>query len=375
MRKKGLFVVLFTFMIVLSGACGADEDYSKLLAGKEVIPASHPNIAYIGRVSFADPESPCFNYPGVEIRAVFEGTSLGMMVKKNSGYFMVTIDNGEPFKVESGKNNSIVTLADDLSEGMHEVKVMLVYEAFQRNPEFRGFILDEGKTLPVAPVLPERKMEFIGNSITCGFGNEDTDPDANFKDETENHYYTYAAATARAFDAQSMVVARSGIGIYRNFGGPVTGSNDCLPAIYNKTLFNDSRETWDFSRYTPDVDCINLGTNDVGQSYDAGLLEEGYRSFLKTLRGNYPKAKIIFLTGSMLGGDRLRVVQTALDKVTDEANAAGDKEVYRFDMSPQDGKLGYGAAWHPSKEQQLKGASELIPFIQQITGWDVVQTF
>jgi len=375
MEKKGVFVVFLIFFIMLSGACQSENADDALLEGKVVIPASHPNIAYIGRVSFANPESPCFTYPGVQIRAVFEGRSLSMKVKPNSGYFMVEIDDKEPFKVESGKNNSVIALADNLTEGKHEVKVMLVYEAFQRRPEFRGFVLDEGSTLPEAPVLPERKIEFIGNSITCGFGTEVTDPDAPFKDETENHYYTYAAATARAFDAQSLVVARSGIGIYRNYDGPKDGSSDCLPALYNQTLFKDPTEIWDFARYTPDVVCINLGTNDVGQTYDYNLLENGYRNFLKTVRGNYPQAKIVLLTGSMLQGERLQAVKNALDTVMNEANAAGDKNVYRFDMSTQDGKLGYGAGWHPSKEQQLKGAAELVPFIQQITGWEIVETF
>lgn len=367
--KKNIFsLIVFFFAALSASACQAQEPV--------FIPANHPNIVYMGRVSFKDPLSPCFTYPGVEVRAVFEGTSLSVKMKPNSGYFMVGIDDKEPFKIAVLENDSIIELAKGLPDTQHEVKIMLVYEGFQRRPEFRGFIVDPGKGLPVAPTLPERKIEFIGNSITCGYGTEVNDASAPFKDETENHYYTYAAITARAFDAQSLVVARSGIGIYRNFNGPKTGSPDCMPAMYNQTLFQDTTELWDFKKYTPDLVCINLGTNDVStKPYDTKLLEQGYRNFLQTVRRNYPGAKIILLSGCMLNGKALKDVQTALNNVAAEARAAGDDAVYRFDLSPQDGSLGYGASYHPSKAQQLKGARELIPFVQQITGWEVVERF
>lgn len=338
---------------------------------KTYIPADHPNISYIGRVSFTNPESPCFTYPGVQIRALFEGTSIAMQAKPNSGYFMVEIDNHEPFKIAFLENDSLITLAEGLTDSTHEVRITLAYEGYLRRPEFRGFILDPGKNLPAVPALPKRKMEFIGNSITCGYGIETDQPSAPFKDETENHYYTFAAITARAFDAQNMVVARSGIGVYRNYNAPVTGSPNSMPHMYNQTLFQDSTEVWDFSRYTPDVVCINLGTNDVStKPYDMRLLENAYRGFLSTVRTNYPQAKIVLLTGCMLSGKALQDVKDALDKVTAEAAQAGDRNIYRFDLTPQDGTLGYGASWHPSKAQQQKSAGELIPFIEKITGWE-----
>lgn len=356
-RIGGLLALLFLFVATARGSV--------------FIPADHPYIAYVGRVSFTHPASPCFTYPGVQIRTLFEGTSLAMKAKPNSGYFMVEIDRGEAFKIGFTENDSILTLAQGLEDKTHEVCITLAYEGYIRRPEFRGFYLDEGKTLPARPVLPSRKIEFIGNSITCGYGTEVDDPQAPFKDETENHYHTYAAATARALDAQSWVVARSGIGIYRNYNGPKEGSPDCMPARYDQTLFSDSTERWDFTRFTPDVVCINLGTNDVStQPYDPVRLEEAYRGFLRTVRGHYPKAKIVLLSGCMLKDRPLKDVTNALDRVAAEAQAAGDTEVYRFDLTPMDGSLGYGASWHPSKAQQYKCAGELTAFIRSITGWD-----
>ena len=43
--------------------------------------------------------------------------------------------------------------------------------------------------------------------------------------------------------------------------------------------------------------------------------------------------------------------------------------VYRFDMSPQTGALGYGADYHPSRRQANKMAKELSAYLTKITGW------
>ena len=332
------------------------------------IPAGDSNIAYCGRISWKNPERPAFSYPGVSAELNFEGTAISMKAKPGSGYFMVEIDGNLPFKVHFSEKDSVINLAEGLPQGKHRVKAVYAIEGYDLKPEFRGFSTD-GRILP-PPSQSPRKIEFIGNSITCGYGIEAESKDDDFSYATENHYYSYAAQTARALGADYYAVARSGYGMYRNYGGPREGSDNCIPALYDRTLFYDGGEKWDFSRFRPDVVCVNLGTNDTSLGdYDLELLESASRNFLKRLRGYYPEAKIVLLTGCLLTGKRLEDVKTVLDKVTGEAKAAGDNEVYRFDMSPHTGSLGYGADWHPSLRQSNKLAEELIPFLREITGW------
>ncbi len=179
------------------------------IRGTVVSPADK-HILYTGRISFSNPERPAWNFPGIQIVAAFEGTSLKMIAKPQSGYFMAQIDKAEPFKVAfTGKKDSVVTLATALPEGRHLVRLMYVIEGYEFYPEFWGFVLDEGRWLVEAPALPSRKLEFIGNSITCGYGNEGTNKEEHFDYATENHYYSYASLTARALEAQHWVVARS----------------------------------------------------------------------------------------------------------------------------------------------------------------------
>ena len=71
----------------------------------------------------------------------------------------------------------------------------------------------------------------------------------------------------------------------------------------------------------------------------------------------------------MLSGQRMKDVADAQDAVVATANRRGDKQVFRFTFTPQDGSLGYGASYHPSMQQQEKMANELTPFLRELMGW------
>lgn len=363
--KKTAWMVGVCLLMVMG--CSARK-----LATETDVPASDARIQYVGRVNFTNPEAPLFTYPGVQIIAGFEGTSIRMKAKPKSALYMAQIDDYKPFKVDFlNQEDSVLMLAQGLPDGKHTVKLMHITEGYELRPEFYGFILDPGKDLTEAPALPQRKIEFIGNSITCGFGVEATVGTAPFAYETENHYYSFASLTARALEAQYMVVARSGIGIFRNYNGPYDGNQEtAMPALYKYTNYNDTTELWDFSQYTPDVVCVNLGTNDASAgSYNKTKLREAYASFLQNLRDRYPEAKIVMMSGCMLSGQRMKDVADAQDAVVAEINEKGDKEVYRFTFPAQDGSLGYGASYHPSMQQQEKMANELTPFLRELMGW------
>ncbi len=375
--KKILALLLLVFMC--HGTFAANKTFP--LKGTYISPADK-HILYAGRISFTNPERPAWNYPGVQIIAVFEGTSLKMMAKPGSGYFVAQIDEAEPFKVAfRGAKDSIVTLATALPAGRHMVRLMYAIEGYEFYPEFWGFVLDKGCSLVDAPALPSRKIEFIGNSITCGYGNEGMLKEEHFEYESENHYYSYASITARQLEAQHWVVARSGIGAYRNYGDAKTGSpRSCMPLQYEYTGYAYDlklrqeptflKEKWDFSRYQPDVVCVNLGTNDLStQNYDLKLLKEGYQKLYKLVRQHNPKAKIVFLTGSMLYNKELKEARQLLDEVTAEAQKAGDKEVYRFDMEPIQGNEWYGNDYHPNVYQDEKMAGELTAYLRGLMKW------
>ena len=373
------FLLLILLALISQGTFAFNKTFP--LKGAFVSPADK-HILYAGRISFTHPERPAWNYPGVQIVAAFEGTSLKMLAKPRSGYFMAQIDQAEPFKVAfRGERDSVVTLATALPDGRHTVRLMYIIEGYEFFPEFWGFLLDEGRSLVEAPALPSRKIEFIGNSITCGYGNEGTNKEEHFDYATESHYYSYASLTARALEAQHWVVARSGIGAYRNYDGPKTGNPESnMPVQYEYTGYawkpelrqepTFLNEKWDFSRYQPDVVCINLGTNDLSTpNYDLTLLKQSYKRLLTMVRQHNPKAKIVLLTGTMLYDEEQKIAIRLLDEVADEAHQSGDQEVYRFDMPHIMGDAFLGNDWHPNIYQDEKMAGELTAYLRGLMKW------
>lgn len=341
-----------------------------VIDNKSFISSLNENITYVGRISKSNIECVKFTYPGVYMYFSFEGTSLSMKAKPNSGYFMVEIDDLQPYKISFPSTDSVQTIIECLPNGIHKAKITYAIEGYEFKPEIYGFYLDSGCSLGKINRSISRRIEFIGNSITCGYGIEAYDKNEPFSYSTENHYYTYAATTARMLDADHLVVAKSGIGIYRNYSGSRNGSDDCMLNIYDYVNYADSTEIWNYSMFIPDVVCINLGTNDTSVgSYDIKLLGMAFEKFVLKIRDRYPESKIVLLTGAMLNGTALSDVKNTLDSLCEKMNSDGDKNIYRFDFSPQTGDLGYGADFHPSMIQHQKMALELTAFLKNIMNW------
>jgi len=291
-------------------------------------------------------------------------------MKPNSGFFAVVIDGGEPIMVQS-KSDTLVHIKSGLKQGTHSIAINQCTESADVDfPVFYGLQLDKGATLGETPKLPERKIEFIGNSITCGKGALDNTKLKNRDDIAfENWYISYDAQVARRLNAQCMVVARSGIGIYRNNGGKFKGDDDTMQYFFPRTLLRADSEMWDFNLYTPDLVVINLGTNDTAQTYDVNLYKEGAKKFLKDVRSHYPNATMVVLTGPMRSGKRLLDQKAGLDYAVAQLKAEGDENVYRYDIPYDNGKYGYGTGHHPSVGEHGHMADILTEYLKKLMNW------
>ncbi|MEZ4766461.1 MAG: GDSL-type esterase/lipase family protein [Calditrichia bacterium] len=126
-----------------------------------------------------------------------------------------------------------------------------------RGGYFEGIRLNAGGLL-LSPPLLRRKIEFIGDSITCGFGNEAA---------SETSFLLQQRMATGQFAAQSRPETGRGIsrsfafpgrGVHRNYDGSRTG---LLPELFEQ-IYPQSPKKWNFSQWQPDVAVINLGTND-----------------------------------------------------------------------------------------------------------------
>ena len=237
-------------------------------------------------------------------------------------------------------------------------------------------IITDSDSKPEPLEAKERRIEFIGDSITCGYGIEGKLNEGDFTTAEENPWEAYAAKTAGALGADFNLISWSGIGIISNYTEEDQPKDGWLmPPLYKYTdkamdlaLGNNKQELWDNKRFIPDCIIINLGTND--QSYVKNIPErvelfgKKYNAFVKQVHENNPTAKIICTLGVM-GQDLCPEIERQVTAL----NKEDLKDVYYMKFDLQDEKDGLGTYWHPSLITQAKMAVKLESKIKEVMNW------
>lgn len=225
-----------------------------------------------------------------------------------------------------------------------------------------------------------RKIEFIGDSITCGYGVDDEVAEHHFSTATEDATRAYAYRTAEKLDADYSLVSISGYGIISGYTatGESKVANQIIPTFYEKLGFSYGTYNrkivagvkWDFSAFVPDLIVVNLGTNDDSYTLDHADRREEYRAayveFLKVIRRNNPDAKILCTLGVM--GDRLYPM--VAQAVADYTAETGDTNIASMKFDVQKASDGYVADWHPTAVTHEKAAEKLAEEIRGLMGWE-----
>jgi len=326
-------------------------------------------VRLVGRFDTTDATRPSFSWSGSAMVARFQGTSATLRIDGSPNQFTVVIDGNvasQILKVVSG--TSQYPIATGLSAGTHDVVVWKRTEGNQGSNRFLGLDVTGGQLL-AAGAAPARRVEIYGDSITAGYGMDGAGPSCPYTPDTENHYLTYAALTARTLNAELHAVAWSGIGMYRNYG--VSGASaDAMPAVYARTLASTATSTWDFAKWLPHAVVINLGTNDASTSGDPGTpYETAYLTFVRTLRQKYPDAHLLLTIGPMLDGANLTAIKTHLQKVIATRAGEGDTKMSFLEFPVQQQADGYGCDWHPSPATNAKMATLLTAELKARLGW------
>ncbi len=345
---------------------------SVFTASADTIPASDNLIEYTGRIDFANPGAPEFSYSGVSIRASFSGTSIAMIMDDDIGqnYYDLILDGRMLDTVRVMKGRKIYPIASGLKDTIHEIEIFKRTEEMFGKTTFLGFVVDNGASLTEITDKRPLLMEYIGNSITCGYGNEGVLGE-KFGPTTEDHYMTYAAFTSRNFNARHLAVCRSGIGIYRNYNGPAEGNKENMTNNYTRIFLYDENPKYSFAE-TPDLVCINLGTNDFSTTGgDSALYVSNYFRLIDTIQTKYKMPDIVCLLGPMMSDPDLTKVRIFLTFIADSASRKGKGRVSFFEMSHQTGDLGIGIDYHPTVAQHKRNGMELTKYIQSLKGWKI----
>ena len=263
-------------------------------------------------------------------------------------------------------------------------KVKLLINGFKLDGEFKPF-----------PKY-ERRLEFIGDSITSGEGSYGAFEDVDWIPMYMSASANYATMTAKALRADYHLISQGGWGVYVGWDNDIRHN---LPSVYEKVCglatgsMNEelgAMDDYDFSSWQPDAVVINLGTNDVtsfdqpafvnpddGKTYKMRLNPDGTRNredelkiveaivnFLTVIRRHNPKAHIVWCYG-MLGCNLNLVITEGINKYKEKA---GDENVAFFQL-PNTTMDTYGSHMHPGVKSHQNASRELIDYLRIKLNW------
>ena len=234
----------------------------------------------------------------------------------------------------------------------------------------------DGKFLPYHE--EKEQIEFIGDSITCGFGNEAPPGAFEFKSSEENGWTTYASIAARELGYDWTVISESGI-MAAKAEHPLFPMH-AMEDIYEYTdeLYEKKHgkklTRWDFASHPKKTVVINLGTNDANpirfyRDYNdvegmENWFHKRYKEFVKQVRrANGPDTTIICALGSI----DYYLYYHIRDVVKELKEETKDENLFCFEFIPVIAMMeGWGAAGHPSSKSHVRMGKELAAFIRKI---------
>lgn len=353
---------LISFLIVLTIPC------LTVASAKDVVDFRNPKIHYMGRVSMKN-DAAELTWTASSVVVNFEGTVAKATLSDDSGNdrIDVVVDDNviATLQPETGKKEYI--LAENLPSGKHKLEIFKRTEYEMGRLYFYNLSVD-GKLLN--PPNYEHKIEFYGNSITCGYAIEDKEGKDRGTAEFENGFKAYANQTARNLNAEVSVIAKSGIGVV------ISWFDYVMPDIFNRVAAKDPTLLWDFTKYKPDVVVVNLFQNDYWLLNNpqheqfkarfgttrptAEFVINAYQNFIKNIRREYPRAKIICALGSMNATED----KSPMPGYISQAVAGMNDNNIITHFFPYKNTPG-----HPSEAEQKMMADDLTAFIKTTMKW------
>lgn len=353
-------VITVLFFIMFANVLLANQKYNAV----SFYPANHPYIQYVGRIDFSNSRLPRFWQPGVYMAIKFKGDKCQVILNdeelwgKNHNYLEIVID-GKAYRTQTKSKTDTIQIKNIIGSGEHNLIVCKNTEANIGYLELVGFRCK--KLLRPTP-LPKYKMEFFGNSITCGASSDESQIPCGkgvWQDQ-HNAWLSYGAIAARMLDAQFYLSSVSGIGLMHS----CCNLDIAMPQVYDKISMRNNAIEWDFKKYQPDIVCVCLGQNDGIQ--DSIAFCNTYISFVKKLRAHYPRTKFILLSSPMADDVLRNFLRVSLTSIVNIFHQQGDQGIYKYIFETQ---YKGGCDFHPSVAEHHKIAAELSGFIKTLNIW------
>jgi hypothetical protein len=364
MTRSRYFLLIFCFVMAGCASSRNNVAGNDTLLAKDLFPYGRTEINNNQLELISSAVHFGFSFEGVECEVY---ASVPEWLDHN--YLQYELDGVYQKRIKISKDQKEPVHLSASNKGKHTVWIYKATEA-TTGPIFIEKIT--GHNLRSLPNSNAPLIEFIGNSITCGAAADASEVPCGtgvYHDQ-HNAYYAYGPRIARQLGLNYILSSVSGIGIYRTWNH----EEPSMPQVYDKTDFQvGSTRTWDFSKYTPQIVSIALGTNDLSNGdgktsrtpFDSAKFVNSYIDFVQFVKSKYPSAQIVLLNSPMVSGDRNALLQNCLQTIKTKIDGlhSADKPVVLFFFKPMQAR---GCGGHPSVEDHGIMADELYPFFKSL---------
>lgn len=294
-----------------------------------------------------------FGVSGTYVKLVFHSY---YEEENKKAYIVISFDKTEK---TYALNLGITEITINLDQ-METIKVFKRSESMMSRSELVSLETD-GTFYRYESIQKPLYITFIGDSLTCGYGNLSNNTEIPFSTVYEDGLKSFASIAARALNAHYEIISVSGIGLYKSIYANVT-----MPSIYEQYDIYDTTP-YPFN-HQEDFVVLNLGTND--NSYMKFLVEptriveeknflNAYITFINRLKVLHPQATIVAISQ----GERQTFVD---DLIKNAVNMMNDPMVKHFRVSQIDEKDGMGQQYHPTVITHERWGMELEAFIKNM---------
>jgi lysophospholipase L1-like esterase len=353
-------IALLSLFLLISATSISQTKNNKFLYAGRVEKLQDNNVVLIGTAS-----SVSFNFTGNEFSISLQSVDS----YEHHNYVSLVLDGKYIGKIRIEKG-----AAQSFPIKVTSKKKVHLLEVYKNTEAHSGGVLFAGTTAKLTAISAKKKkkIEFIGDSITCAAASDSVDCDKGEYMDHHNGYYAYGPRISRQIDVDYLVSSVSGIGMYRNWNDENKDEAIMRDVYENLYLTKDSsKPKYDFA-FQPNIISIALGTNDFSGGdgkkerlpFNAEKYISNYINFIKMLYKHNPNAQIVITNSPMVGGDRAIVFEDCLNKVkTAFANDKSHKEILIFKFKPMTPK---GCLGHPDVADHKVLADEYAPFLKKL---------
>ncbi len=295
-------------------------------------------------------------------------------------YIAVVLDgNDKPSQKLCIRDGETVCLFCAPEQEHHRIRIVKLNENFRTCVGIHCIEVD-GQLLPFEKEKRDI-IEFIGDSITCGFGNATSDVTHEYESAEEDGWMTHGAIAARALNLEPRFICVSGISIENVPPIPgFYGMRELYP--YSDRIIQEklaaqrgqddpALQKFDFRATPARYVVLNLGTNDANQIYlrpdkeQAELdFEKNYKNFVKEIRTlNGSDTVIICALGCIdyYLYDKIRDIVEKIRTETGDPRLFALKYNKMMNVGPD-----VGGCLHPNIHRHTLMAEDLVQKIQAL---------